>query len=85
MADLSVEVTGFTLRNPILTAAGPGARDGDTLRAAAKGGAGGLVAKTVSVSAAEVPTPNIVAVGKGRAGSRRGILNAELWSELPVA
>jgi dihydroorotate dehydrogenase len=84
MADLSVEVTGFTLRNPILTAAGPRARNGDTLLAAARGGAGGLVAKTVSVSAAKVPTPNIVAVRKGRAGSRRGILNAELWSELPV-
>ena len=84
MADLSVEITGLTLRNPILTAAGPGARDGDTLRAAARGGAGGLVAKTVSVSAAEVPTPNIVAVRKGRVGSRRGVLNAELWSELPV-
>jgi dihydroorotate dehydrogenase len=52
MADLSVEITGLALRNPILTAAGPGARDGDTLLAAAKGGAGGLVAKTVSVSAA---------------------------------
>ncbi len=84
MVDLNVAFAGLRFRNPIFTAAGPGAKDGMTLLNAAAGGAGGLVAKTVSVSPAEVPRPNMAAVLKGRVGSRRGMLNAELWSELPV-
>jgi len=84
MARLSVEVAGLKFRNPILTAAGPTSRDGMTLLNAAAGGVGGLVAKTVSVQPAEVPKPNMIAVQKGRVGSRRGILNAELWSELSI-
>ena len=84
MARLSVEVAGLKFRNPILTAAGPTSRDGMTLLNAAAGGVGGLVAKTVSVKPAEVPKPNMIAVQKGRVGSRRGILNAELWSELSI-
>jgi len=55
-----------------------------TLLNAAAGGAGGLVAKTVSVKPAEVPHPNMAAVGSGRVGSQRGVLNAELWSETPL-
>lgn len=84
MAKLSIEVAGLKFRNPILTAAGPTSRDGMTLLNAAAGGVGGLVAKTVSVKPSDVPKPNMVAVQKGRVGSRRGILNAELWSELPI-
>ena len=84
MVDLNVEFAGLRFRNPIFTAAGPAARDGMTLLNAAAGGAGGLVAKTVSVTPAEVPRPNMAAVLKGRVGSRRGMLNAELWSELPI-
>lgn len=84
MADLNVEFAGLRFRNPVFTAAGPGAKDGMTLLNAAAGGAGGLVAKTVSVKPAEVPKPNMAAVLKGRVGSRRGMLNAELWSELPI-
>ncbi len=84
MADLSVELLGLRFRNPILTAAGPTSRDGMTLLNAAAGGVGGLVAKTVSVKPADVPKPNMAALKEGRVGSRRGILNAELWSELPL-
>ncbi len=84
MADIGVEFAGLSFRNPVLTAAGPAARDGKTLLEAAEGGVGGLVAKTVSVRPADVPKPNMAAIQKGRVGSRRGILNAELWSELPV-
>ncbi len=84
MADISVEFAGLSFRNPVLTAAGPMARNGATLLEAAKNGVGGLVAKTVSVRPAEVPKPNMAAIQKGRVGSRRGILNAELWSELPI-
>lgn len=77
MADLSVEVCGLRFRNPILPAAGPPGRDGAALVACAAGGAGGLVAKTVSVRPAELPAPNMAEVP-------HGMLNAELWSELPV-
>ena len=84
MADLQVDVLGMKFRNPVLTAAGPTARDGETLLQAAAGGAGGLVAKTVSVRPADVATPNMAASRRGRTKSRRGILNAELWSELPI-
>lgn len=84
MADITVQISGLSFKTPVMTAAGPMARDGATLLEAAKGGAGGLVAKTVSVKPAEVPKPNIAAVESGRVGSRRGLLNAELWSELPL-
>ena len=41
-----------------------------------KGGAGGLVTKTISVRPAEVPRPCMAEI-------RGGFLNTELWSELP--
>ncbi|MHA1959779.1 MAG: 4Fe-4S binding protein [Candidatus Thorarchaeota archaeon] len=84
MADLNVKIAGMTFRNPVLTAAGPTSRSGKVLVEAAENGVGGLVSKTVSVKPASVPKPNMAAFQKGRAGSRRGILNAELWSELPI-
>jgi dihydropyrimidine dehydrogenase (NAD+) subunit PreA len=64
--DLSVEVAGIPLRNPILTAAGPTSRDGETLLQAARGGVGGLVAKTISVKPAEVPRPNMQTLDRGK-------------------
>ncbi len=84
MVDISVDFAGIHLKNPVLTAAGPAARDGDTLLSAAAGGAGGLVAKTVSTKPAEIPHPNMAAIGRGRVNSRQGMLNAELWTELPL-
>jgi len=46
------------------------------LQAAAQGGAGGLVTKTISVQPADVPRPCMAEI-------RGGFLNTELWSELP--
>ena len=46
------------------------------LQAAAKGGAGGLVTKTISMNPAQVPHPCMAEI-------RGGFLNTELWSELP--
>jgi len=60
-----------------MTAAGPTTKDGDALVVAAKGGAGALVAKTVSVSPAEVPRPCMIRV-------KDSLLSAELWSDLPL-
>ena len=76
MADLRVEVCGLRFANPILPAAGPPVRDGVALLACAAGGAGGLVAKTISTTAADPPLPNMAEIA-------HGMVNTELWSELP--
>ena len=76
MADIRTSICGIDFPNPIWTAAGPTAADADMLMRAAKGGAGGLVSKTISVKPAEVPIPNISSPFAG------SLLNAELWSEL---
>ncbi|HXR39260.1 MAG TPA: 4Fe-4S binding protein [Terracidiphilus sp.] len=76
MANLSVSICGIEFANPILPAAGPPSKDGAMLQAAARGGAGGLVTKTISVVPADVPRPCMAEI-KG------GFLNTELWSELP--
>jgi len=77
VVDLSVEICGMKFKNPILPAAGPTVRDGSTMLKAVEGGAGGLVAKTVSVAPAQVPRPCIVKV-------KDSMLNAELWSDMPA-
>ncbi len=65
MIDLSVKVAGIKMKNPVMPAAGPTSRDGETLLKAARGGAGCLVAKTVSVKPAPVPRPNMMVIDKG--------------------
>jgi dihydroorotate dehydrogenase (NAD+) catalytic subunit len=75
MADLKTTICGIEFPNPVWTAAGPGGADAPMLLRAARGGAGGLVAKTISVKGARVPTPNISSPFSG------SLLNAELWSE----
>lgn len=76
MSKLNVNILGMKFNNPIFTAAGPGAKDGDLCIEAVKGGAGGLVTKTISVDPAPVPRPCM-------ARTNSGFLNTELWSELP--
>ncbi len=76
MANLEVEFLGMKFKNPVIPAAGPNVRDGERLEEAAKGGAGGLLSKTISVDAAPVPMPHMAAI-------RGGFINTELWSELP--
>jgi dihydroorotate dehydrogenase (NAD+) catalytic subunit len=76
MANLEVTVCGLRFRNPVLPAAGPPVRDGAAMLACAEGGAGALVAKTISTRAAEPPTPNMAEI-------QHGFVNTELWSELP--
>lgn len=76
MSDLQVDILGMKFKNPVMTAAGPGARDGNMCIEAVKGGAGGIVTKTISVEPADVPRPCM-------ASTNSGFLNTELWSELP--
>lgn len=73
--DLSVSLFNHTFRNPVIPAAGPNVGSGAMIRRSAEGGAGGLLAKTISSVAAPVPRPNMVRVGKD------SLLNTELWSE----
>lgn len=65
MIDLSVNLAGIKIRNPVMPAAGPPSRDGEILLEADRGGAGCLVAKTVSVKPAPVPRPNMTSIDRG--------------------
>ena len=76
MANLTTKLFDLELAHPIMPAAGPPVRDGAALLACAEGGASALVTKTISVKAADVPTPNM-------ADFKTYFLNTELWSELP--
>jgi dihydroorotate dehydrogenase (NAD+) catalytic subunit len=76
MAKVSVNLCGMHFPNPVMPAAGPPSKDGAMCQAAAQGGAGGIVTKTISVQPAAVPRPCMAEI-KG------GFLNTELWSELP--
>jgi dihydroorotate dehydrogenase (NAD+) catalytic subunit len=76
MAKLCVKICGIEFPNPVMPAAGPPTRDGVMCQAAAQGGAGGIVTKTISVEPADVPRPCMAEI-------RGGFLNTELWSELP--
>ncbi len=73
--DLSVSLFNHTFRNPVIPAAGPNVGSGAMIRRSAEGGAGGLLAKTISRVAAPVPHPNMARYGKD------SLLNTELWSE----
>jgi len=77
MADLRVEICGIQFKNPVVAAAGPPTWNGEAMQACAQGGAGGIVAKTISTTAAKVPEPCMAQMGKA------SMLNTELWSELP--
>ncbi len=80
MADLSLELFGIPFANPLWPAAGPNVRDGEMVRRQVDGGAAGAVCKTISSVAAPVPKYHMMNLAKNRRG---GMLNSELWSELP--
>lgn len=75
MSKLQVEFSGLKLQNPVMPAAGPPVKDGNAAMAAAQGGAGAIVTKTISDRGADVPKQCMAQI-KG------GFLNTELWSEL---
>jgi dihydroorotate dehydrogenase subfamily 1 len=81
MADLSVDLFGLHFPNPVWPAAGPTVRDGAMILRQVAGGAGGVVCKTISSEAAPVPKYHMMNLARNRRG---GMLNAELWSELPA-
>src|SRR3989304_5443124 len=69
MADLTTDLLGLHLRNPVMPAAGPPGRDGAALLACAAGGAGAPVAQTISPRAAQRARPRRAApTGRGGIG-----------------
>lgn len=76
--DTSLSLCGVTLSNPLILAAGPYSRDSETLTRAAKAGFGAVTTKTIRLTAARNPFPNIAQIG------RENLINAEKWSDLPL-
>lgn len=74
--NLSTEVAGIFLKNPLMPASGPLTGDHRKMRAIEMMGVGAMVTKTISTVAAKVPRPCIIA-------ERDFVVNTELWSEFP--
>jgi len=76
MADLSVDLCGVRLPNPLVLASGPLSWNAEAMRAALDAGAGAVVTKTIRPEATVNPAPHITRVGS------RSMLNTEGWSDL---
>lgn len=74
----SLSLCGVNLSNPLVLAAGPHGRDSKTLERAVKAGFGAVTTKTIRLTAAQNPFPNIARIG------RDTLINAEKWSDLPL-
>lgn len=74
--DISTEFAGLELDNPLMPAAGPLTGSPNTIERVVDQGVGGLVTKTVSTEAAEVPKPAMARLDSG-------VLNCEKWAEEP--
>ena len=72
--DLSTNICGLILENPLMPASGPLVGDFEKIMAISSFGVGALVTKTISTKAAQVPRPCIY-------GDNNKIMNSELWSE----
>lgn len=74
--DISTELAGLKLENPLMPAAGPLTGKPKLIERVAGQGVGALVTKTISTEAAEVAKPAIAKLNGG-------VLNCEKWSEDP--
>lgn len=74
--DISTEIAGLKLNNPLMPAAGPLTGKPSLIKGVEDQGVGGVVTKTVSTEAAEVPKPAIAKL-------ESGVLNCEKWAEEP--
>ncbi|MEA3397693.1 MAG: hypothetical protein U9R05_09560, partial [Chloroflexota bacterium] len=79
MADLSINLCGLHLRNPLILASGPLSWNAVGIRAAFAAGAAAVVTKTIRPQATVNPAPHIASMGRG------SLLNTEGWSDLPAA
>lgn len=78
MADLSVDLCGIRLRNPLVLASGPLGWNAAGIEVAFAAGAGAVVTKTIRPQATVNPVPHITTAGAG------SLLNTEGWSDLPA-
>jgi len=78
MVDLSVDLCGVHLRNPLVLASGPLSWNAAAIRSAFDAGAAAVVTKTIRPQATVNPIPHIARAG------RRSLLNTEGWSDLPA-
>ncbi len=76
MVDLSTDLCGMRLRNPLILASGPLSWNADAIRMAFEAGAAAVVTKTIRPQATVNPVPHIAAAGRG------SLLNTEGWSDL---
>ncbi len=76
--DLSIEIAGLELANPLLPGSGPPGDGLEKLKKLDRAGIGGLVTKTVSVALPDVPRPKMAHEGDL-------FFNVEKWSERPYA
>jgi len=76
MSDLTVNLCGVALKNPLILASGPLSWGAAGVRAAFAAGAAAVVTKTIRPQAVVNPVPHIAATGRG------GLLNTEGWSDL---
>jgi len=76
MSDLTVNLCGVALKNPLILASGPLSWGAAGIRAAFAAGAAAVVTKTIRPQVVANPVPHIAAVGRG------GLLNTEGWSDL---
>ena len=74
--NLKTSFDGLTLSNPLLPASGPLVGDLRKMNFLKDQGVGGMVTKTISITAAVVPRPCIY-------GDKYFVMNSELWSEHP--
>lgn len=65
MVDLTVEVAGIRLKNPLMNAACPISRDYEAIRQLVDNEIGGVVVKTMSIIPAIVPRPSMGVVDRG--------------------
>lgn len=72
--NLHTQIAGIDLENPLMPASGPLVGDDKKILSIAAFGVGGIVTKTISTNAAQVPRPCIYS-------GKNFIMNAELWSE----
>lgn len=78
MSDLSVDLCGMHLRNPLILASGPLSWNAESIQAAFTAGAATVVTKTIRPQATVNPVPHIATAGRG------SLLNTEGWSDLPA-
>ncbi|HSR34052.1 MAG TPA: 4Fe-4S binding protein [Anaerolineae bacterium] len=78
MTDLSTNLCGFFLSNPLVLASGPLSWNAEAILAAFGAGAAAVVTKTIRPEATTNPVPHIADAGRG------SMLNTEGWSDLPA-